>query len=48
MFGKILIANRGGGLPYTVVLDATGAVVLRHLGAFSAPDLRRVLASLFG
>ena len=42
------LGNRGGGLPYTVILDATGALVRRHLGAFSAPDLRRVLESLFG
>ena len=42
------LGNRGGGLPYTVVLDATGAIVHRHLGAFSAPDVRRVLESLFG
>lgn len=42
------LGNRSGGLPYTVILDATGALVRRHLGAFSAPDLRRVLESLFG
>jgi thiol-disulfide isomerase/thioredoxin len=42
------LGNRGGGLPYTVILDDTGAVVRRHLGAFTAPDLRRLLESLFG
>jgi peroxiredoxin len=42
------LGNRAGALPYTVVLDATGAVVRRHLGAFAAPDLRRLLESLFG
>ena len=42
------LGNRAGALPYTVVLDATGAVVRRHLGAFTAPDLRRLLESLFG
>lgn len=42
------LGNPAGGLPYTVVLDATGAVVRRHLGAFTAPDLRRILESLFG
>ncbi len=42
------LGNRAGGLPYTVVLDPTGAVVRRHLGAFTARDLRRVLESLFG
>lgn len=42
------LGNRSGGLPYTVVLDATGAIAYRHLGAFTGADLRRVLASLFG
>jgi thiol-disulfide isomerase/thioredoxin len=42
------LGNRTGGLPYTVVLDASGTITHRHLGAFSAADLRRVLASLFG
>jgi thiol-disulfide isomerase/thioredoxin len=42
------LGNQTGGLPYTVVLDATGAIAYRHLGAFSGADLRRVLASLFG
>ena len=42
------LGNRGGTLPYTVVLDLNGTVVHRHLGALSGPDLRRVLASLFG
>lgn len=42
------LGNRGGGLPYTVILDGTGALVRRHLGAFTASDLRRLLESLFG
>ena len=42
------LGNRGGGLPYTVVVDGTGALVQRHLGAFTASDLRRLLESLFG
>ena len=42
------LGNRSGALPYTVLLDATGTIAYRHLGAFSAADLRRVLASLFG
>ena len=43
------LGNRAGGLPYTVVLDRDrGAWPYRHLGALSRPDLRRVLASLFG
>lgn len=42
------LGNRGGGLPYTVILDASGGIVHRHLGAISASDLRRVLETLFG
>ena len=42
------LGNRGGGLPYNVVLDATGIVVQRHLGALTKEDIRRVLESLFG
>ena len=42
------LGNRTGGLPYTVVLDGTGAVVRRHLRVFAAADLRRLLESLFG
>ena len=42
------LGNRGGGLPYNVVLDATGRVVHRHLGAHTGADLRRILESLFG
>ena len=41
------LGNRGGGLPYTVVLDRAGSVAYRHLGAFTEADLRRVLESLF-
>ena len=42
------LGNRGGGLPYSVVLDRTGSIAERHLGALTAEDLRRVLESLFG
>jgi len=42
------LGNRGGGLPYSVVLDRTGSIAQRHLGALTAADLRRVLESLFG
>jgi thiol-disulfide isomerase/thioredoxin len=42
------LGNRTGGLPYTVVVDASGGIAYRHLGALSAADLRRVVASLFG
>jgi peroxiredoxin len=41
------LGNRGGALPYTVMVDASGAIAYRHVGAFSASDLRRVIASLF-
>jgi thiol-disulfide isomerase/thioredoxin len=42
------LGNRTGGLPYSVVLDRTGAVAHRHLGAMTGAELRRVLESLFG
>lgn len=40
------LGNRAGALPYTVALDAQGAVIWRHLGAVKAPELRKVLESL--
>lgn len=40
------LGNRGGGLPYTVILDRSGALVLRHLGALTQQDLQQALASL--
>ena len=42
------LGNRGGGLPYTVALDRSGAVVERHLGALKDAELRQVLARLRG
>lgn len=42
------LGNKGGGLPYTVALDRTGAVVARHLGALKEVELRQLLASLVG
>jgi thiol-disulfide isomerase/thioredoxin len=42
------LGNAGGGLPYTVALDQTGAIVRRHIGALSARELGQVLASLVG
>jgi len=42
------LGNRGGGLPYSVVLDRTGSIAQRHVGPLTAEDLRRVLESLFG
>ena len=42
------LGNAGGGLPYTVALDRTGAIVRRHVGALNAGELGQVLASLVG
>lgn len=42
------LGNRGGGLPYSVVLDRTGSIAKRHLGPLTADDLRRILEGLFG
>jgi thiol-disulfide isomerase/thioredoxin len=42
------LGNRAGALPYTLVLDANGAILQRHLGALTEADLRQVLASLSG
>ena len=42
------LGNRGGGLPYSVILDRTGSIVERRVGALTAAGLRRVLESLFG
>ena len=40
------LGNASGGLPYTVALDRSGAVVRRKLGALTDAELRQVLASL--
>ena len=40
------LGNANGGLPYTVALDRSGAVVRRKLGALTDAELRQVLASL--
>ena len=37
------LGDDGGALPYTAVLDASGAVVVRHLGAIEPAELRRWL-----
>jgi thiol-disulfide isomerase/thioredoxin len=42
------LGNKGGGLPYTVALDRSGALVNRHLGALKPDELRQILASLLG
>ena len=42
------LGNRAGALPYTLALDANGAILKRHLGALTEADLRQVLASLSG
>jgi len=39
------LGNRQGGLPFTVLLDAKGALVQRWLGALTRQDLEGVLAS---
>ncbi len=40
------LGNAGGGLPYTVVADRKGALVLRKLGAFKKGDLDPILGAL--
>ena len=40
------LGNRGGGLPYTVLLDRNGGVAERHLGALREPELRKLMASI--
>ena len=42
------LGNQAGGLPYSVVLDRTGSIAQRHLGALTAAELSRVVESLFG
>jgi thiol-disulfide isomerase/thioredoxin len=42
------LGNPGGGLPYTVALDRSGAVAERRLGALKEAELRQVLARLRG
>jgi thiol-disulfide isomerase/thioredoxin len=42
------LGNRGGGLPYTLTLDSSGAILQRHLGALTEADLRQVMARLSG
>ena len=39
------LGNRAGALPYTLLLDASGAVTWRHLGPLTEASLRQVLAS---
>jgi thiol-disulfide isomerase/thioredoxin len=40
------LGNRVGALPYTLVLDRNGRLVLSHLGAVTEQQLRQVLAPL--
>lgn len=40
------LGNRSGLLPFSVMLDRSGALRHRRLGAFSEVELRQVLASL--
>lgn len=44
--GSVAGTYRISGLPYTVILDPTGHVVIRHPGAFTAEQLEYVLDSL--
>jgi thiol-disulfide isomerase/thioredoxin len=41
------LGNAGGGLPFTVSVDAAGRVRSRKLGAYSAAQLETELAGLF-
>jgi thiol-disulfide isomerase/thioredoxin len=40
------LGNPAGGLPFTVVLDPAGRIASRKLGAYSAPELEGIVASL--
>lgn len=40
------LGNQAGALPYTVVLDRSGAVAARKLGAYKAGELDRALATI--
>ncbi|QJA00222.1 TlpA family protein disulfide reductase [Leifsonia sp. PS1209] len=44
--GSVAGQYRISGLPYTVILDPTGRVAIRHPGAFTAEQLEYVLDSL--
>jgi thiol-disulfide isomerase/thioredoxin len=41
------LGNGNGGLPFTLVIDASGQVVARKLGLISEPELDAALAVLF-
>lgn len=42
------LGNPTGALPYTVLLDRTGAVALRKLGAFRNDELEQAVLRLLG
>jgi thiol-disulfide isomerase/thioredoxin len=42
------LGNASGGLPYTVALNRSGAIVGQKLGALTDAELRQVLESLVG
>jgi thiol-disulfide isomerase/thioredoxin len=42
------LGNRVASLPYTVVVDRSGAVRARHVGEYRRDDLERTLAELVG
>ncbi len=42
------LGNPSGGLPFTVVLDRTGKIAHRHLGALTREALQEILGKLVG
>lgn len=42
------LGNTAGGLPFTVLIDAHGALVYRHLGLLKQPDLDRLMTGNWG
>ena len=42
------LGNPSGALPFTVVLDRAGRIAGRKLGAFSSPELERIVNPLLG
>ncbi len=41
------LGNGNGGLPFTLVIDASGQVIAKKLGLISEPELEAALAALF-